>query len=83
MKTFEYSSLGNDLFAKFYCDCPSELFKGTPVEHIMKTNITLSGYNDDYFFDVDNKEPREYKCKCGKRYSYQWKRNGVEVEEIN
>lgn len=63
---------GRDLSASFYCTCPSELFKGIEIEHIMKTLIRLTEYNDSYFFNEVNKEPRSLTCKCGKQYTQQW-----------
>lgn len=74
---------GNDLSVDFECVCPSETFKGTPIEHLMKQRIYLTGYNDDYFFNTVNAEPRSFKCKCGKEYTQQWFRNGTcEIREI-
>jgi hypothetical protein len=82
MKTLEFTQHRNDLHAEFKCTCPSAQFAGTSVAHIMKTRITLSGYNDAYFFDVVNAEPRVMSCDCGRKYSVQWKRDGVEVAEV-
>lgn len=71
----------NDLFARLYCTCPA-VFDG--VEHdLLKHSIQLTGYNDDYFFNVANKEPRERECRCGRRYRVQWFRDGVEAEFID
>lgn len=72
--------LGNDMYADFYCTCPNKEYKGTPLAKIMKTKISFSGYNDNYFFDVVNKEPQIRICSCGKSYLFQWKREGVSVE---
>lgn len=75
---------GSDLAVSFKCECPSELFIGTEIEHLMKQNIRLYGYNDSNFFDTVNVKPREFKCKCGKRYTQQWFSDGfVEIEEIS
>ncbi|WP_137743357.1 hypothetical protein [Robertmurraya siralis] len=75
---------GNDLSVDFECTCPNEKFKGTPIEDIMKTRIYLSGYNDDYFFDKVNAEPRLIRCKCGKEYTQQWFRDGrVIINQLN
>jgi len=82
MKVLEYTRHRNDLFCEFECTCPSESWRNTPIEHLMKEKIKFSGYNDNYFFDVVNREPKIRTCKCGKKYRYQWKREGVEVEEI-
>lgn len=74
---------GNDLAVDFHCTCPSNLFKGTQVENLMKERIYLYGYNDDYFFDKVNAAPRSFRCKCGKEYIQQWFKDGyVEVKEI-
>lgn len=70
---------GNDLFADFYCDCFDPKRKGTPLAKIIKTKISLSGYNDNYFFEVVNKDPQIRICECGRSYHIQWKRTGVEV----
>lgn len=80
---FNWRSIGGrDLSASFYCTCPDKNYVGTPIETVMKTKIELSGYNDRYFWDEVNKEPREVECECGKKYTQQWKENGiVEVNE--
>ena len=73
---------GRDLSAEFKCTCPSRLFVGTDVEHLMKEEIRLSGYADANFFENVNEEPRSFRCKCGKKYTQQWFRDGyVEVKE--
>lgn len=69
-----------DLYAKFNCTCPAKRWKDSNISHIMKTEITLSGYNDDYFFNTVNKEPREHTCTCGKVYLFQWKEDGVHLK---
>lgn len=71
----------NDLAVDFHCDCPHPRFIGTPVEHIMKNKITLYGYNDRYFFEEVNKEPRNIKCRCGKEYTQQWFDKGYVIVE--
>jgi hypothetical protein len=82
MKTLEIrTNNGRDIYADFECVCPSDLFKDSPIAHIMKQRILLAGYNDDYFFDVVNKEPREHECKCGIKRLVQWTRDGVIVQE--
>jgi hypothetical protein len=79
----KFSSLGNDLSVYFYCICPSDLFKGSEIEDLMKERIYLYGYNDNYFFNTVNAAPRQFKCKCGKEYTQQWFVEGhVEVKEI-
>jgi hypothetical protein len=74
-------SNGRDMYATFKCICPSELFPDKP-ELGIKHTIRLTGYNDDYFWDVVNKEPRELICKCGKKYKYQWINGVVELERL-
>jgi hypothetical protein len=75
--------MGNDLAVDFQCDCPHESFIGTDIENIMKHRIYLYGYNDSYFFNNVNAQPRSFKCKCGKEYTQQWFNDGyVEVKEI-
>lgn len=75
---------GNDLAVDFQCTCPSDLFKGTEIEHLMKHRINLYGYNDNYFYNTVNAEPREFKCKCGKHYTQQWFSDGfVDIKEIS
>lgn len=76
----QFEALGRDLFFKTKCECPSELFKGTDIEHIMTHTLTVTGYADSHFFDTVNKEPREGNCKCGRKYKYQWFRDGVDFE---
>lgn len=78
------TSNGRDLYVEYYCTCPSSNFKGTNIEHLMKKRVILYGYNDDYFFNEVNKEPRAYACSCGKKYTQQWFRSGKAiVEEVN
>jgi len=76
------SNNGRDLYAKMDCTCPAKEWAASSIAHIMKTKITFTGYNDDYFFKEVNKEPRERLCDCGKKYKFQWKEDGVHVEEI-
>lgn len=78
----KFERFSNDLFAEFECKCPSKKWADSTIAHLMKTKIKLSGYADDYFFNVVNKEPRVVKCECGRSYKYQWFTNGVQVEEI-
>lgn len=73
---------GRDLHYKIQCTCPSERWKDTDVADLFKTTILLSGYADDYFFDAVNKDPKVIKCKCGKQYSVQWFRDGVECSTL-
>lgn len=72
---------GNDLVVEFKCECPSALFIGTNIEHLMKQKIDLWGYADANFFDNVNSKPRNFKCKCGKEYSQQWFTDGKVIVE--
>lgn len=85
--TTSVRKFGNDLFADLTCTCPHKDYVDGPLANIIKTKITLSGYNDNYFFEVVNKEPRIISCECGKKYSVQWQKNEgimrVSVNEIN
>jgi len=83
MKLNIHSISGNDLAVSFNCECPSKTFKDSPIAHLMKTKINLYGYNDSNFFVNVNKEPRPFKCGCGKEYQQQWFSEGhVIVEEL-
>jgi len=79
MKVLPFEHWGNDLFVTTYCDCVDKRYN----HNLFKTKIDLSGYNDDYFFDEVNAEPRTHKCECGKEYRYRWTREGVEWQVIN
>lgn len=75
-----YKQLKNDLFAEFECKCPKIEYKDDPIlSGIIKTKIEITGYNDSYFFDIVNKEPREIKCECGRVYDVQWLRGKVMI----
>lgn len=75
-----FRALGRDLYYDLKCTCPNRLFIGTDIEHIMKQNVTLTGYADNYFFDTVNAEPRIGKCGgCQREFQYQWFRDGVEA----
>jgi len=81
MEKLKITQHENDLFARIYCTCDNPDWKGTEVEHIMKTNLLLTGYNDDYYFGVVNAEPHHGKCHvCGRGYTIQWKPDGVDFE---
>lgn len=83
MERKEWHSLGNDLYCDaLECNCPNPLFVGSPIDHLMKNKIKLVGYDDDYFFNVVNKEPKKGKCRCGREYKFQWFNDGVEAEWI-
>lgn len=74
----EIDSLGRDLFAKIFCTCKKPAKAG---EYAFSHQIRLTGYNDDYFFNVVNANPREGKCSnCGRAFKYQWKTDGVDFE---
>lgn len=75
------SNNGRDLYAETKCTCVEQkwLEKGINI----KTTIRFSGYNDDYFFNVVNKNPQERDCSCGAKYSFQWKQDGVHIELKN
>jgi hypothetical protein len=83
LKTVEYDQHRNDLFAEIECKCPNERYKGSAVYELMKTKIKITGYADNHFFNVVNKEPRFLQCKCGRKYQYQWKPEGVEYKEVH
>jgi hypothetical protein len=73
-----YSQSRNDLYAEpVECRCPSPLFEDSDIAHLMKNKIRLSGYDDTNFFDRVNAQPREGRCRCGRRYRFQWWRDGV------
>ena len=74
----------NDLAVDFYCTCNNPKYKGTPLEDIMTTKISLYGYDDRNFFENVNKNKREFKCGvCKKEYTQQWFRTGiVQIEEV-
>ncbi len=75
-----FRALGRDLFIDLECTCPSPLFVGSDIEHLMPRILHLSGYADDNFFDNVNAEPMKGKCSgCGRPYQVQWFRDGVEV----
>ena len=68
---------GNDLSVDFTCTCPHTKIEG------LNHRIYLYGYSDNYFFNEVNTEPREFRCKCGKKYTQQWFSKGyVEIKEI-
>lgn len=76
------SSNGRDMYATMECSCPDKRWADNEVlKNSFKTKIRFTGYNDDYFFSVVNKEPRERICDCGKKYNFQWKHDGVHVDE--
>lgn len=80
-KIYDYESRGNDLFCTIgQCLCPEPLFAGSSIEHLKKKKIKLTGYYDDYFFNVVNSEFKIFKCKgCGVKFNYRWTLDGVLV----
>jgi len=78
-----FESHGRDLYAKLRCTCPNKLFIGKDIEHLMKHDVRLVGYADDNFFDRVNAAPQERACKCGRRYTVQWFRDGVDARFID
>lgn len=48
--------------------------------HLFKRKIKLSGYYDDNYFDNVHKHPHTNQCDCGRKFTYQWFRDGVEFE---
>lgn len=64
---------GNDLVVNFDCVCNNPKYKGTSIENLMKTRISLYGYNDSNFFYNVNSIPRKFSCsECKKEYTEQW-----------
>lgn len=75
-KTIEFRSIGNDLFASFFCYCDDDATG-------RMTQIRLCGYDDANFFDNVNEEPSIVKCRnCEQKYWYQWKRDGVKIVKV-
>lgn len=72
-----FSRLSNDLYFEAECTCPHERLEG------LNHSVRLIGYYDDYFFDTVNAKPRERACKCGRRFRYQWFRDGVAFTWLN
>lgn len=81
-ETLPIRKFGNDLFADFYCTCNNKAYLGTPIYKLMKTKITLTGYNDSYFFDGVSKEDKPLVCQCGQSYLYKWNRDGVVLQRL-
>jgi hypothetical protein len=67
----------NDLFSEdIYCTCLDKKF----LEDNLHFNyrFSLSGYNDNYFFETVNKDIQHGKCSnCGREYEYRWDIHGV------
>src|SRR3990167_7823764 len=73
-----FSSLGRDLYVTTECECLDPRKADSAVAHLFHTPVTLTGYADDHFFDIVNADPRFGVCVgCGRRYEFQWRRDGV------
>jgi hypothetical protein len=71
-----FRSLGNDLFADFFCD----------AEHCRGALVRVpSGYNDVYFFRAVNRGNRgPITCPgCGQEWIYRWTPAGVLCSKID
>jgi hypothetical protein len=79
-KSFRAS--GRDLYFDLKCTCPYKS-DNPELARLMTHTIKLTGYADDNFFDKVNVMPREGVCKCGRKYHYQWFRDGVEADFIS
>lgn len=74
-----FKALGRDLFFESECSCPDPKWQDRPIMASFKSRVRLSGYADDNFFDRVNAAPRSGECRvCGRKYQYQWFRDGVE-----
>lgn len=78
----DYHAHGFDLYAKpVECTCLDPRWSDSPeIAHLFKRKIKLTGYNDANFFENVHKEPRHGACECGRKFSYQWKLDGVDFE---
>lgn len=65
---YGFEAIGRDLFFDLEC----KKCHGTRK---------LTGYADDYFFDVVNGNFRSIECECGAKIYYKWCRDGIEVVE--
>lgn len=75
-----FRALGRDLFCDVECSCADPEWTESPVGHLFKRKIKLTGYADDYFFEKVNADAHEITCECGWRLRYQWFRDGVQIE---
>jgi len=79
-----YESFGRDLYAAAVeCVCLDPKWKDTDVSHLFKRKIKLSGYYDDNYFDNVHKHPHTSQCDCGRKFTYQWFRDGVEFDWVD
>jgi hypothetical protein len=77
-KPFRWSQVGGrDIFFDAECTCPDRHID------ILRHKIKLAGYADANFFDNVNREPTHDECECGRKYTYQWFRNGVEFQWLD
>jgi hypothetical protein len=67
----------NDIVAKISCQCPKYPTNDF-LKHIKKEHA-LWGYNDDYFFKVVNKDPKETVLSCGCNIKYQWTKTCLKI----
>lgn len=64
----------NDLFAEMNCI-------GCADKNKKSNKLKFTGYNDNYFFNVVNKDFRNYTCEhCGTNWLYKWTVDGVVVK---
>jgi hypothetical protein len=67
----------NDLFSEdIHCKCMNKKY----LEDGLKINyrFSLSGYNDNYFFETVNKNIRQGKCSnCGREFEFRWTMDGI------
>lgn len=82
MKLNYHCAGGRDLYAeKVACNCPNAKYKDDPVlAKLLPTYVRLSGYDDANFFDNVHKEALNGACECGRKFTYQWLRDGVVFE---
>lgn len=74
-----FEAIGRDLFYKLECSCLDPAFSDSSVAHLFKRKVRLTGYADDNFFDRANAHPNRGKCVCGRAYTYQWFRDGIDI----
>jgi hypothetical protein len=83
MERKPFKQLSNDLFFRLKCTCPDPKYAESNIAHLMKREILFTGYNDANFFDAVNSEPAFGACNCGRKYSIQWFRDGVEAAWVD
>lgn len=75
---FRWSQVGGrDIYFDARCNCQD---RDLPI---LQHKVKLAGYADANFFDNVNSKPTDGECKCGRRYRYQWFRDGVAFEWID